>query len=84
MWRGCGRVPSQMLIATVAHELAQGRAGDGVAQGLEHRRALVRSCGRVERLDDGRAGVRQLDREAVAAVGELDPHRTGAISSGGA
>ena len=42
--RGWGRVPSQMLIATVApaaHDLAQRRAGDRPAQRLEHRGPLV-------------------------------------------
>ena len=44
MCRGCGRVPSQMLIATVcpgADDVAQRRTGDGRAQRIEHGGALV-------------------------------------------
>ena len=61
-----------------------GGPGDRPAQRLEHGRARSSgAAGGMQRLDDGRAVVRQVDREPVAAVRELDLHGRRASSSGG-
>ena len=69
--------------AAAAHDVAQRRPGDRSPQRLAHRGALVGGRLRVQRLDDRRAVVRQVDGEAVAPVRELDLHDRRASNSGG-
>ena len=69
--------------AAAAGDVAQWPAGNGPAQRLEHRGPRVRGGRGVQRFDHGRALVRELDRETVAAVRERDLHDGRASSSGG-
>ena len=75
--RGCGRVPSQTLIATVCPArttIAQRWPGHRTPERLDDRPVLVDGWPLMGRADDRRASGRNLEHNPSVAVGELNVH----------